>query len=127
MDDEKNPNLKAAFAELHCQRREQAPPYGAMREEAMRCAFGQHRSPRRSSIAGRFAWAAAAVCIAIIAMRWVGELPETASSKMHHADSKEGLDALLTAIEQQLERSERLAFPEYPTDTLLAENQFDPW
>ena len=100
MDDEKDPNLKAAFAELHRQYREQAPPYGAMRAEAMRRALGQQRFPRRSSIAGRFAWAAAAVGIAVIAIRWVAELPGTASPKAPRADSKEGLDALLTAIEQ---------------------------
>jgi hypothetical protein len=47
MDRNDEPNLQAAFAELHRRQREQAPPFHAMREQAMRAAEGPRPGTRR--------------------------------------------------------------------------------
>jgi hypothetical protein len=125
MHRDEEPNLKAAFAELHRRQREQAPPFGAVRERALRQADDRRPHTRRLSVVRRIAWGGAAACGVAIAMWWIGQLPERALPKPHQRDSRERVDELITAIERHVELQDSLSALDYPSDILLAENQSD--
>jgi ferric-dicitrate binding protein FerR (iron transport regulator) len=116
-------NLKAAFAELHRRQREQAPPFAAMRERALRQADDRRSSTRRLSLVQRVVWGAVAVCLMAMAAWWFGRLPEPALPKPNQVDPTTRVDELITAIERHLELKGSLSVLEYPSDILLAENQ----
>jgi hypothetical protein len=126
MKSDEEPNLKAAFVELHRRKREYAPPFAFMREHAMRQANDrQHPSWKRLVVVRRIAWTTAAVCGVAIAMWWIGQLPEPASRMPIQAGATERVDELIAAIEQHLELNDPASGFEYPTDLLLAENLTD--
>lgn len=117
--------MESAFAELHRRQREQAPPFGAMREHALLQAEDRRSSTGRLSLVQRVAWGAVAACVIAMAMWWIGRLPEPALPKPNQVDSRERVDELITAIERHLELKDSLSALDYPSDVLLAENQSD--
>lgn len=119
-DDE--PELKSAFAELHRRQREQAPPFGAMRERALREAQSRP-SARRFPAMRRIQWAAASVCVAAAALWWLGRGPELTTPTASPTDSTQRVEQLLTSIEQELDLNAAISSPDFPTDILLTQNQ----
>ncbi|MEQ1859207.1 MAG: hypothetical protein ABMA13_04665 [Chthoniobacteraceae bacterium] len=109
-DDE--PHLKAAFAELHCRQREQAPPFGAMRERAMRAAEG----PRRRVGGWALSLGAATACVVAAAVWWAMQKPAPRGTDA--AASAERVEQLLDAIEHDA----AIFSPVYSTDILLTQN-----
>jgi hypothetical protein len=125
MHPDEESNLRAAFGELHRRQREQSPPFEVMRERAMRQLKERPPSLQCISLVQRLAFAAVAVCVAVIGMWWIGQLPRPATRKLVSVGSTVRVNELIAAIEQHVERSEPLSLPEFPTDTLLAEHESD--
>jgi hypothetical protein len=123
-DDETD--LKKAFAELRHQQREEAPPFGAMREHALRAADA--RRPAAHGVSGmlRVSIAAVAVCAIAAAFWWAVRLPESTPRPGREVASAQRLEELLANIERQLELNDAITSPEYPTDILLTQNDTSP-
>ena len=122
MHPDDDPNLRAGFAELHRRQREQAPPFSAMRERALRQPTERVNSSQKTWFAHRLGWTAAASAAAL--MTWAGlELFRRESPRTNHPSSTEQVNDLLAAIEHHVEANEPQLEVEYPTDLLLVENQ----
>jgi hypothetical protein len=119
-DDE--PDLKAAFAELHRRRREHAPAFEPMRERALRKANESPVARRVTSASTRLAWAGAACALAMV-IWWAAQTPRDGGMSIPGTAPKENVEELITAIEQHLEVND--TGMEYPTDLLLVGNQAD--
>ena len=102
-------HLKPAFAELHRRHREQAPPFGAMRERARRAADG----PPRRTVRAAWSLATATACIAAALAWWAMRSP--APREPATLASVERAEQLLDAIEHDA----AIFSPLYPTDLLL--------
>lgn len=109
-DDERD--LDQAFAELHRRQCEEAPPFGAMRERALRRA-GKPQAAHRFARGG---WAAVAACLVVAAVAW---WPGAPSPRRGSVPLR--VEQLLNSIEQHLERNSASAFANYPTDILLTQ------
>jgi hypothetical protein len=123
MHPEHDPDLKAAFAELQRERRDQAPPFSVMRERAIREADAPRSSPSHFHAGRRLAWAATVACLVAVALWRIGHQPKAVSPKETRNNSMEHVDQLLTAIEQHLDFEVAMSSSEYPTDILLADYQ----
>ncbi len=113
--------FEEAFEKLHRRRGEQAPPFGLMRERALRPA--RAASPARGE---RIVWlraAAFAVVLMVAAGLWwrgAGRDSEPAITTAESATAPQ-VEQLLDSIEEQIELNETLTFPTYPTDLLLTQ------
>src|SRR5688500_7406200 len=116
-DDESD--LKHAFEELHRRQREQAPPFEAMRDRAIRGTHVRRLSPNRWAGFRWLGWAAATACMAATATWWIGRAPEPAPSDPSREESIQRVDELLTTVEQQVDLNAAIFSPDYPTDVLL--------
>ena len=113
---EEEPEIKAAFAELHQRQREQAPAFAPMRERALRTAQ-ESRSPRwLASATTRLAWAGAACAMALV-IWWSAQSSRHGGLPGQNPAEQPDVEKLISAIEQHLEIED--PGMEYPTDLLL--------
>ncbi len=125
MPPEDEPQLKAAFLELHRLERTDAPPFEALRSRALKATDGQ--PSRRRNIAGRWLlWGAAAMGAAAAVLLWMSgrltppvPVPSPASTPQLAATGQ--VEQLLNSIERQMEKGEAETSPVYATDALLTQ------
>ena len=114
--------LKSSFAELHRRQRERAPAFAPMREQALRKVNEPRASAQDNRVTMRLAWTGAACGVAVV-IWWTAKTSWHDWLPRHHADTKENVEKLITAIEQHLEDNDMDL--DYPTDLLLVENHPD--
>lgn len=122
-DDE--PNLQAAFAELHRRERAAAPPLSAMRQRAINQAGDRRFSARSATGLPWLAGASAAICVATVALWWSGRVPVSTPANTLEVASAQRVEQLLTSIEQHFEFDEVISSSSYPTDALLTQAGVD--
>lgn len=117
-DDESH--LKEPFATLHRQRREQVPPFGMMRERALRSASAGTELRHVRGVTLRWAAFASTALVMLAAVAWrIGHEPAPAPrNTAAESASPQQVEQLLTAIEQHLELNDAIYSPTYPTDLL---------
>src|SRR6478736_1288331 len=121
MQSDDEPDLRAAFAKLHRQQREQAPSFAGMRERALSASKDRRNSSWQGRGVPRMAWAAAAGCIGMIVFREAWQHPYAALPQATRLESTAQIDRLITKMEEHLEIESPEDALEYPTDVLLAE------
>ena len=125
MPDDEDSKLKEAFAELHRDRREQAPAFAPMRESALQAADGLgRRNGKRFAGHRPVAMACAAVLVAAFIVWWMGARPASRREARLAPDySVKRATQLLDQIEQHLALSDAPQSPAYPTDVLLIHSE----
>jgi len=122
---DEEPQLRAAFSELHRRERADAPPFEGMRSQAMNAASSRqsasHGAARRWVLWGAPAIGCAAAALFWMSGRLTAPAPVSLPAKEPQLASTEHVEQLLNSIESQIETGESGAPAVYATDALLTQ------